>query len=631
MVVLSRHGINWCVALKIPPFIRRLSSRRVLLISFEKVTKFLFPYRRIFYHLIFSRCKIVSLFLFFIPLARGMIFNESTSPEMIFLDVGEGFLSRDTWSLYYFYDLTDFFGNLNVFVQASDKLKEICGAVKSNDEIMCRNLQAMIETYKDKCDMNKQFIEGFRQQQAVDSYREKRSMFTLRPSTKQDAINLNNKINLLIKRDNLTSEQVNVIEDALSSQMKRFEEFKNNVNQFNQSLGDVENVENVIQHQLVEEKVNYLVNLCTLLMQQIDRKMENIIKMLSNSKDSSEIFREIVPYNIFKDNIYNMNLRGSQTVPYENIYSLYKIIHVTSQLVENNVMQIRVTIPIIARNVKYKIYRIIPIPMASTLGLVTIQPNFEYFLSSDIDGRHFVPLTAEEYSKCLTNVHNVKICNPSAPEQVDKLNGCEMNAFYNKKQITTYCKKQMKEIPKQNYIIRVNDANKYYLHIFEPMTIQSICLGKVEKKVLTMNGYLTLEKHCIIKSDGFQFVPQDDTLRKNVAFFDKQQLDSNDTIKIVDISTGHIIKRNVAWNHSQLLDQFSRIKNEVPDIKIEPIYHQKDVWDDIQDCINILYRGTMFVLGVGIFYLLLYRRYTCAHFFSFERRNPDTVETRIRI
>lgn len=199
---------------------------------------------------------------------------------------------------------------------------------------------------------NKRIIESFRQSNSK-SRKNKRAVLgfigeihaaVYGLATDDDIRKVNRNINNLIQKsvtqDELNKQQISIIKNALSSEKKMIDTFRGKINDLNkQYLQTTHTVYQNDYQMTLHDSINYLIQTCTLLIIEQDNISDLIIRILSDKISIPNYLREVLDENEFRENLREIKygLNAGQELPFDvdtdNIYNIFKIIQVSSQLI----------------------------------------------------------------------------------------------------------------------------------------------------------------------------------------------------------------------------------------------------------------------------------------------------------
>lgn len=189
------------------------------------------------------------------------------------------------------------------------------------------------------------------------------------------------------------------------------------------------------------------------------------------------------------------------------LYDIKKFVTTRATLFNEKIFM-EISIPVVDRR-EYTLYKAIPTPAKINDHNFIQTPNSKYFLLNK-QHNYYIPMTETDLRSCLNFDENTLICKPVSPVYHNPNTVCELATFNNESadSISKLC--TFENVPKSNYVIQINEQDKYFVSIFTPISVVNSCGdGRVEMHKIIESGILTVEPDCIISTDEFQIRPHE--------------------------------------------------------------------------------------------------------------------------
>lgn len=460
-----------------------------------------------------------------IPLVTAYAWSfekETITNGMVFYEINEAAISKTRWKLTYYYNLTEYFDNIDRLMLAVESVNELCE--KNTKIIECIALQTLLKEHLRNTQLNSQKIESFKRKG-----RSKRWapfgffgdalgwLFGL--ATDSDAEMINNKINhmeaISVNEKMSIENQLYIIEKTVKLSNESYTILKNKIEEFAKLVNEE------ITKTNIQIKINSLTTMANLIIALNTETYNDILNILEDSLNGKIV--NLIPQGTLTENLRKIasNLKVNQKLPinldYQSPYNIFSVTNLQGVLTENRII-ITLYIPIIDVD-DLRLYKTIPIPMAINDSVYRIIPNSEYFLF-DSNSRELTPMTTTDLNNCKKSFSNVLICNPEQPTFIAPEASCELTILLDPKPISINSICNILSLPKKNYIIPLYQNNSYYCLINEPIQIKTTCPGKsIRHKELGETGIVTINPGCSIITNEMRF-----TAENNIFDSDNQLL-----------------------------------------------------------------------------------------------------------
>lgn len=303
---------------------------------------------------------------------NGYNFTTFNEPTGIFLlKTFDTFVSYNNWKLYYYYDLSEFFENIDLYRTCLDRMERICSAMPERDHcemLVLKHKKLLINIDSD--------LEYFRAIQPKITRRKRTALFGLAGSyiikplfgliDEEDAKVITEKINELItQQKGQTAALLNglsIIKQSIQFTNSTLSLFKENLQQLNAYVRNITeafaNVEIEIKQHIDFKYISALATLTTIDHQQTTQIIKNALKNTLYGE-----FTSLITHKQLLNDIRGIASRLDDTTftLMEEMRELQKVIGNRGTIMQKRLL-IEFTIPILEKNL-YKLNTIITVPV----------------------------------------------------------------------------------------------------------------------------------------------------------------------------------------------------------------------------------------------------------------------------
>lgn len=436
---------------------------------------------------------------------------------MVFYEINTAAISETTWRLTYYYNLTNYFNNIQKLMDSVEVVDDLCN--QETKIIECKALLALLKEHLKNTQLNTQKIESFDRKSRHkrwaplglfgDAYS---WLFGL--ATDSDADMINDRINkmeayILGERDSMEN-QLYIVEQTIKLQNETHNQLKIKIEEFTKIVRD-EQIKNNLHM-----KINSLTNIAHLIISINTETYNDILNILQDSLNGKII--NMIPQATLTNNLRKIssNLEINQKLPInldsQSPYNIFSVTNVQGVLSNDRIL-ITLYIPIIDVD-DLRLYKTVPMPIRRNNTIYKIIPNSEFFLFNS-HRRELTPMEHSDLNNCKKSFNNVLICRPEQPTFIRPEASCEMSLLLKPEPavINSIC--NIIQLPRKNYITPLYQNNSYYCVISEPIAVSVSCPGKTgRQKDLTEDGIITLSPGCSVTTNEMRFSSQTNIVDK---------------------------------------------------------------------------------------------------------------------
>lgn len=455
----------------------------------------------------------------------GHGFNYSTldEPTGIFLvKAHDTYISYNNWRFVYYYDLNEYYDDIDNFKESLDKMELICFKLKEQEP--CQSLIYKHKGILANINIDVDYIES------IQNVRRKRSailgVFThyiLKPvfgvMSDEDAEEIYGTINdVIVKQEThslILKDNLSIISRSLQTTKNSLDAFHSNLQKMNQY---VENVTGLFVETEIELKQHinfeYISSLATLIAFEHERVTRTIKDTLKNTLRGE--FTELISFEQFMSDIREVadDMDESSFMIMNKMRDLQEVVQIQGTILRKR-MIIEITIPILNKNI-YQLNQIVTLPMRHNDGTIILSvDNYHYLVNKET--RIFAPIYTTDLQNCRHIFNNSLLCFPQTEMYFENEKICESNILFGHeiKSIIESCNYQ--HIADTNYIKRLTD-NSYYVSLKETIGVRENCIKQpTTSHTINGTGILRMNLNCEIILNNMKISTKNTHIRKNIA------------------------------------------------------------------------------------------------------------------
>lgn len=228
--------------------------------------------------------RVLSLIICMLNIIFGLKFQPTNyEAGLTFIKLNKVEVTRTTWQMLYFYDLSDYFVQIEKIQIIIDQIEVLCQ--KSTQKESCNILLDLLKKHMENSQMNAERVESFstnrRKRWAPLGYVGDLYAYVLGFMTKEDAEGMINNIEKLQEVTNyqqkLLKDQTLIIQQTVQINNKTYNELKQNVENLSSKLNEVE------RNRTIDFHITTLTQIATLIIQNHDQVSSTLTNILQNS------------------------------------------------------------------------------------------------------------------------------------------------------------------------------------------------------------------------------------------------------------------------------------------------------------------------------------------------------------
>lgn len=455
----------------------------------------------------------IPILLLFGMFRLNMAFNFTTldqSTGAFLAKAHDTYISYNNWRFIYFYELNDYYSDIDTFRECFIKMEEICSSLieKEPCEALVKRYQNIMIDINIDVEYIKSVQSKRRKREAIlgfiGSYVHK-PLFGL--MDEDDAIEIYDKINeIIVKQDihtRILEDNISIIQRTIKLTNNTIQNFRTNIDQLNNYLLNISSTL-ITAEQEIKQHINfkYLSSLATLITFEHERMTRRIKDILKNTLRGE--FTELITYEQLMADIHEVSsdMDDSSFMIMNSLRDIQQVVSIQGTII-NKRMMIEVTIPILSKSL-FKLNKIIPLPMRYKDEAIILDIENQHFLVNK-GSRVYIPIHLTDVQNCRSILNRTSlICYPQTEMYFENEKSCESNILFEQNTTDFIQTCSYKHIADINYIKRINEKS-YFVGVKEPLQVRENCIKQITQfYTLNTTGILTMNLNCEIILNGMK-------------------------------------------------------------------------------------------------------------------------------
>lgn len=459
---------------------------------------------------------------------QGYQYDELQQPIGAFLTkVHDAYITHSNWRLLYYYDLADFYKNVELYKDCMYKMEQICSEIVESNA--CIALVHKHNTYLDEIGIDMDYLKTFEENQSRErTYRKKRSAplglittYVYKPlfgiMDEDDANEFKEKINEIIDKQEahhvVLENNLSIIKRSMELTNVTLQTFKDNIELMNgyiknafQTIADVE--KDLKKH----IDFHYMSQLATTIRAEHEKAVKTIKNAITNQLNGD--YTEIMTHKQLIRDLAEVlqHLDDTSVKLLTNAKDLQKTISITGTIIDKKLL-IEVNIPIVDRNL-FTLYKITPLPMRNANNIIVFDLTNQYFLVHNAT-RMFIPMTVNSHS-CRDISHKNLLCYPPGESFYENTEICESNILFQEPSEIIQNSCCYKNIFNKTYVIELNENHYFVTPKKKTKVIENCRKRKSEYTTIEKDGILKLDMNCEIIINKRKITPKFTKIRGKI-------------------------------------------------------------------------------------------------------------------
>lgn len=468
---------------------------------------------------------ILTLFLlgmFRLTVAFNFSVLEKTTGAFV-VKAHDTYISYNNWKFVYYYDLSNYYDEIDTFTECFQKMAVICSGLTDNEpcNVLINRYQSIMEDINIDIEYIKSIQSSKRKRDAIlgmiGTYIHK-PIFGL--MDEEDAMEMYNKINLIINKQGTHSrileDNLSIIQRVIKFTNSSLGGFRKNIDELNEYVQNVTSIFTTTEQE-IKQHINfkYLSSLATLITmehERMTRKIKDILKQTLRGE-----FTEFITYEQLMKDIHEVvyDLDESSFMIMEGLRDIQQVVSIQGTI-KNKRMMIELTLPILSKNV-FTLNKIIALPIRHEDSTVIFDIDNQHYLVNN-ETRVYIPISNTDLQNCKTIINQTSlICFPQTEIYYENEKLCESNILFHQNSTNLIQTCSYKHIADTNYIKRLSEKS-YYVSIKEPIEVRENCIKQATNfYTLKSTGILKMNFNCEIILNGMKITTRNTKIREQMS------------------------------------------------------------------------------------------------------------------
>lgn len=447
--------------------------------------------------------------------ANGVLFEPvNNNMGIMYTDLAKTYTYYTQWHLCYYYDLGLYYEQIHKLELCVKQMNDICSNIDNDD--ICKITTTMFKTDLDNIRQNNEAMRKMhiRQKRAPLEFIGKLNNMLFGIMDAETARKYDEKINELQSETEINrkmaKEKTTLLKGFIELNNRTFNNFRDNIFKLESQMQKLQGTLGVkIDEVMIGDQFRDISSVATLIVMD-HNELSNQIKFALEESMSGGITNLIPIHNLEKD-MNDIQVDENQALPTQlkdNGFFNIKNFVTTRAALYNEKLFMEIGIPVVDKR-QYNLFKAISIPMQIRNETLIMTPTSKYFLLNSSDNL-YIQITEKDLRACLHFDEETLICKPTSPVYHNPKKVCELAMFTKESPDVIDKACVFRQVPKTNYVIQINEQDKYFLSITSPIAIVNSCGdGRVEMSKIDRNGILTVESNCVISTNDFQIRPHE--------------------------------------------------------------------------------------------------------------------------
>lgn len=450
-------------------------------------------------------------------------FQPITEPLGAFLsNLGEAYVSHSSWRLLYYYDLQDFYKNIESYKDCLKKMGQICDHLEElGESSQCLSLVLKHQEFLKDINIDVEYLDSIQKDDIMENKRRKResplgfmTTYVFKPvfgiMDEDDAQEMVQKINNLAENQEthhtLFEQNLSIIRRTIETTNSSLTSFQNSMNELNTfvntSIKQIQEMETEIKLHI---SFSYISDIATNIKIEYFKAIETIKKIIRNKLIGE--YAEIMTYKrLIEDiNTVALDLDDTRVMLLAKPRELQQSISILGTIRENKLL-IELMVPMVDRNT-YNLKKIIPLPMHNGNTTLVLNIENENYLIQNAT-KTFIPLKNVDLDSCREISSKKILCYPTREAHFVDESICESNILFGQKNEKLVQTCSYRNIENKNWIIGL-DENRYFVSPYKSMYMKENCLHEIPKvSHIDVVGIMELNLNCEMVTDNLKIFPK---------------------------------------------------------------------------------------------------------------------------
>lgn len=444
------------------------------------------------------------------------IVQDANPTGILFTKIAETQVTHSDWRLCYHYELAQSEQELPKLEHCILSLERICKAITQENQIhICWSILELLHSRLSQIQETDRIIRSYQSA----NVRKRRAPLEIVGSVasylfgtldKSDAERYDTKILQLERNQSfhkeMIAEQMTLVRSELILHNSTYSEVRSKLDSFSRELDKLTGWLALAEERLeLQSRFGFLAQLAQLIASHHDEVTEAILNLLASVSKGRVV--GLIPIKQLVAGLAGIsdNIDSRTELPIgknESAYHIFRFAPVRTHITETRLL-IELTIPILDRE-RFTLYEATSIPteFKGSNELIMIKPEETHFLTNT-EFNKFVPMLPEEVKACQPLREERIFCSQAAATLTLEHRNCELTLLNDLSSSNVPDTCVLTRVPKRNYVIKLPEANHYYLVVSHPFKTKMFCQDHSQSISLSNNAFVRLEEGCMLVGQEF--------------------------------------------------------------------------------------------------------------------------------
>lgn len=429
--------------------------------------------------------------------SMGLYFEEKTM----------ALVKQSNWNIYCYFNYTKIQCELDCIKHRISEVENLCNGTHLEYQ-SCMNIKEHLDKHTRTLNEKNEIIESYRTERFKKSFwKNLGDALELISGTSADRMSLNymDALHNISKNDEIMEvmykNQTSILEMSMNILKNTHEEALNQADHMNELFALTRGINDT--ERAFQSLLSISLSIRDILIQ-YENRQNLLINIISDSHLNVANSLLITPNQLYNQlNIIRKYIDPGRSLVVEDAHILYNNMHI-KPFISMDAIIFRITIPIFNNN-KYRIFKIIPIPVNREMDYLWIQIEIPYLIIS-LDHHYYQLLTEMDYFNCLKHGEKEVVCDGPNHWLPSHITNCEFAAF---SQQTELSKCKTVHTAKMDIWIEVG-INRWFFNLPNNRNLISACDEETNSHQLMGSGVIELNKRCLIRGESILLNPIQD-------------------------------------------------------------------------------------------------------------------------
>lgn len=445
-----------------------------------------------------------------IQLTFGFNFTHLNEPTGAFLmrshDV---YISYNNWRFVFYYDLTDYYNEIDLYKQCLEKMRLICDELPERTQ--CEVLVTKHEDTLSDIKMDIDYLEKMQyRRKKRDAFLGSIGSYFYKPifglMDEDDAMKIVKKINQLIDtqtiQQKVVTDNMSISKQAMKTTHDNIQSLKSTLNTLNSYVLNITEAVSTSEGEIKQHiTFNHISSLANLITSGHQRTTNNLKDVLQNTLRGE--YTEFITHKQLTREIKEVarDLDETSFMIIDKFKDLQRVVAIRGTISQKKLL-VELNIPMVSRN-QFKLHKIITLPMRYQNKIIALSISHQDYLVDNAT-RTYVPIQFEELQKCKPIFRQSLLCFPQPETYFESDDSCESNILFESDIENIVAKCKYFRVNDQCYV-KLLEENTYFVMPRGSVPVIENCLKQDPIHTeINATGILKLEANCELLIKGMK-------------------------------------------------------------------------------------------------------------------------------